>query len=70
MDIFGSSFYCGGIFDSKEKAENYVKTKNASLPKELFFTIHEINLNEGLEITRTFDGYECETDVYIGSYIE
>ena len=65
-DSYGSEIYCGGIFETLEKAEDYVEAK--CVPNKLYFTISEIYLNEWLELTKSENEYS--TNKYLGGYIE
>lgn len=65
-DSYGSEIYCGGIFETLEKAEDYVES--ICVPNKLYFTITEIYLNEWLELTKS--DYEYSTDKYLGGYTE
>lgn len=65
-DSYGSEIYCGGIFETLEKAEDYVEA--ICVPNKIYFTISEICLNEWSEL---FKGErEYFTDKYLGGYIE
>ena len=64
---YGSEFYCGGIFDTKEKAEEYIRN-DANLSK-CECLISELHLNVGLKTSDM--GFETiGTDMYLGGYCE
>lgn len=65
---YGSEIYCGGIFDTKEKAEEYIRN-DANL-SEGSCLISELHLNAGLK-TSDLDLFETiSTDIYLGGYCE
>ncbi len=64
---YGSVIYCGGIFDTKEKAEEYIRN-DANL-SEGRCLISELHLNVGLKTSDM--GFETiGTDIYLGGYFE
>lgn len=65
---YGTEIYCGGIFDTKEKAEDYIRN-DANLPKSNAH-ISELKLNEGLKTTNNDVFATISTDVYLGGYLE
>jgi hypothetical protein len=65
---YGSEIYCGGIFDTKEKAAEYIRN-DANLSKGGYL-ISELHLNVGLKTT-DMDRFETiGTDIYLGGYCE
>lgn len=66
---YGSEIYCGGIFDTKEKAEEYIRN-DANL-SEGNCLISEVHLNAGLKTTDMGGRFETiSTDIYLGGYCE
>lgn len=64
---YGSEIYCGGIFDTKAKAEEYIRN-DANLSEDNCL-ISELYLNVGLKTNDM--GYETiGTDIYLGGYCE
>lgn len=64
---YGSEIYYGGIFDTKEKAEEYIRN-DANL-SEGNCLISELYINVGLKTTDM--GFETiGTDIYLGGYLE
>lgn len=64
---YGSEIYCGGIFDTKEKAEEYIRN-DANLSEDKWL-ISELHINVGLKTTDM--GFETiGTDIYLGGYCE
>ena len=62
---YGSEIYCGGIFDNKEKAEEYIRNDVNLLEDRCL--ISELHLNVGL---KTSDVVNISTDIYLGGYCE
>ena len=65
---YGSEIYCGGIFDTKEKAEEYIQN-NSNIPKGECL-ISELHINVGLRTTNMERFETIGTDIYLGGYCE
>lgn len=65
---YGSEIYCGGIFDTKEKAEEYIKN-DANLSEGICL-ISELRINVGLKTTNRDTFETIDTDIYLGGYCE
>lgn len=70
-DQYGSEIYLGGIFDSRDKADEYIESQ-----------IYLANMSPEITVIRVNRGYECKyadldhydhsvsTDIYLGGYVE
>ena len=68
---FGVELYLLGVYDTRDKAEEAVKTlpdEIKSAPDAEYVKIVECDLNKTLEVEKSFWSYE--TDVYLGGYAE
>lgn len=68
---YGVDLYLLGVYDTRDKAEEAVKTlpdEIKSAPDAEYVKIVECDLNKTLEVEKSFWGYE--TDVYLGGYME
>lgn len=68
---YGVEIYLLGVYDTKAKAEEAVKTlpdEIKSAPDAEYVKIVECDLNKTLEVGKSFWGYD--TSVYLGGYLE
>ena len=66
-DCFGASIYLGGVFSTKEKAEEAAK----KLPDDIeFIKINAVDLDKFLGVTNDKQFSECFSDFYLGGYVE
>jgi len=67
-DMWGAEIYLGGIFDSRDKADEYIRSQK-DLTK-VYPKITVIPVNRGYECKCSEDGFFISTDIFLGGYVE
>ena len=67
-DRYGAEIYLGGIFDSRDKADEYIESQIYLANNRPEITV--VPANHGYECKYTEGDYRVSTDIYLGGYVE
>lgn len=67
-DLWGAEIYLGGIFDSRDKADEYIRSQKdlTMMPPKITL----VPINRGYECKYAEGDCSVSTDIFLGGYVE